>query len=182
MAVVVASHLPGEEPFFSERHMIFPVRCEGDFAYWAGLNYFWDTDEVIVNVEHDMDFTDELVDGLLACPEPLCAYPYQVYPTALGRYIYCATTDSPSDLTGEGSPDQPRWVDGPEDKWAKWVSIGFMKIAPEVRLLPLAKMFWQWLEHSVNHSTAEASGRRVHLHWPEVRHFHDYEAIPDHLW
>jgi hypothetical protein len=216
--VVVSSYLPGEEPKRSE-FPVHPIECTGEFSYCHGLAGVWAGDATIVNVERDMEFSDELVQGLLDCPHPACMYPYQVFPTKLQRFIYCATTTSvaeaewaeyranllrihdesfagidPDDdqlLLGSGPlgpgtterPDgwiQPRWVE-PGDEWAEWASIGFCKIAPEVRTQPLDRMFWQWLEHAINRAVSSNSAR-WHLHWPEVQHLHDYKVVPDHLW
>ena len=173
--------MPGETPLSSGIARVSPVVCEHDFSYWAGLNEAWCSDETIINVEHDMIYSDELAQDLLDCPEPACMYPYKVFPTALQRYIYCATTDAPGDMKGD-HPSDLRWVEGPADTWAAWASIGFAKLAPEVRIQPLDRMWWSWLEHCVNR-VLDASGNHWHLHWsPEDLHLHDYEKIPDHLW
>lgn len=183
MALIVSSFLPGEQPLVSRGHAVHPVECVTDLSYWDGLNTAWLGNETIVNVEHDMEFSDELVQGLLDCPNPACVYPYKVYPTALQRYIYCATTDAPGDMSypDHEGPDKLRWVEGPEDTMAAWASIGFCKVAPEVRIEPLDRMMWQWLEHCVNR-VLDHSGTHWCLHWPEVKHLHNYSEVPDHLW
>lgn len=182
-AVVVSTYLEDEKPFSSDKYDILPVQCVGEFDYWRGVSSVWQRDLTVVNVERDMEFSDELVAGLLSCPHPLCAYPYQVFPTTLGRFIYCATTDGP------GCNRPPRWVEGPADEWAAWSSIGFCKMTPEVQTKPLDKQFWQYFEHCINRVTTATTqvGHRAirtlwHLHWPEVKHHHDYEKVPDHLW
>lgn len=179
-ALVVSSFLPGDVPLHSDLFPVMGVECVAEFSYWAGLASQWDPDNgrTLINVEQDMEFSDELVAELVDCEHPLCAYPYQVYPRSLGRYIYCATTTQP-DL--DGHPRDPRWVE-PGDEWAVWSSIGFAKIAPAARIRPLDKLFWQWLEHGVNRVVNKHAGLRWHLHWPEIRHLHDYETVPDHLW
>jgi len=177
--LVVSSFLPGDKPRESLFFPVMGVECAHELSYWHGLASAWSTDRVIVNVEQDMEFSDELIAELVDCEHPLCAYPYQVYPTMLGRYIYCATTTQP-DLNGH--PRDPRWLEGPDDQWAVWSSIGFCKIAPEARVKPLDAMFWQWLEHCVNRVVCQIAGLQWHIHWPEIRHAHDYEKIADHLW
>lgn len=211
------------------------VECRGEFSYCQGVQEAWLTDKIIVNVEHDMEFSDVLVSGLVDCPHPACAYAYRVFPTALQRFIYCATTTSVADAEYEqyrqnksrrvaqlaaeraahgedellvesprpgkgepasdtynavGSPPTPEaqaisdvtvdWIE-PGDEWAEWSSIGFCKIAPEARSAPLDRMFWQWLEHGINR-VVSSDGTRWHIHWPEVKHHHDYKTVPDHLW
>ncbi len=182
--MITSSYLTGEEPVRSERYRVQGIECKrehGEFDYCNGLQEEWMTDKTIVNVEHDMEFSDELVDALVDCPSPLCSYPYQVYPTALARYIYCATTRK----LDEDGQEKIDWIDEGEE-WAYWSSIGFCKIAPEARKLPLDLIFWQWLEHTINRSVGEymnvGAGLSWHIHWPAIKHEHDYKVIPDHLW
>lgn len=177
--IVVSSYITGNQPKHSDTFNVSEVECRGEFSYWLGLHQQWDTDKTIINVEQDMEFSDDLVAELLDCEHPLCAFPYQVYPTQLGRYIYCATTTPP---TTDGSVADPRWIEGPDDEWAIWSSVGFAKIAPAARVKPLDKLFWQWLEHSINRVVTSYAGLQWHIHWPEIRHHHDYNKIPDHLW
>lgn len=177
--LVVSSHLPDRPSIESAVYPVQGVECTNEFSYWAGFASAWNTDMTIVNVEQDMEYRDDYVAELADCAHPLCAFPYQVYPSALGRFIYCATTSQPE---LNGSPQNPRWVEGPADEWAVWSSIGFCKIAPEARVKPLDKIFWQWLEHAVNRVVTGYAGLQWHLHWPEIRHNHNYETVPDHLW
>ena len=191
--VVVSSFLPGEEPFKSDVYAVLGVECVSEFSYWQGVSSVWQKGLTVVNVEHDMEFSDDLVAGLLDCPHDLCAYAYSVYPTALGRYIYCATRDRITDEEFDQGK-RPGWITGPADEWADWSSIGFCKIAPAAQTAPLDKMFWQWFEHCINRVTTAtvqqgslAIRRRWHIHWPEVQHHHDYhglhgDPVPDHLW
>lgn len=181
-AVVLAAHLPDRKPLKTD-YTILDVECKGEFSYWLGFNQLWHTDRTIINVEQDMEFSDDLVGELLACKHPLCAFPYQVYPTMMGHYIYCATTTPPR---ADGKISEPRWVQ-PGDEWAVWSSIGFCKITPEARPVRLDKQFWQWLEHSINRVVTGNAGLQWHLHWSEIKHYHDYEGkhgkpVPDHLW
>ena len=179
--LVVSSFLPGNKPLVSERFPVMGVECQAEFSYWAGLSSQWNSERTLINVEQDMEFSDELVAELADCPHPACAYPYQVYPGALGRYIYCATRTEPTIDSLTGKPSDPVWI-SPGDEWAVWSSIGFCKLAAEVRVKPLDKLFWQWLEHGVNRVVGKYAEVQWHIHWPEIRHHHDYEAIPDHLW
>ena len=185
--IVTSSYLSGDEPFKSDRYYVQGIECpkeHGEFSYCYGLQDAWMTDKIIVNIEQDMERSDDLVDGLVNCPHPLCAYAYQVYPTALGRYIYCAVAERHR----KGGPDTS-WLEV-GDEWAIWSSIGFCKIAPSARVKPLDRIFWQWLEHSVNrvvgtYKNAGGACLQWHIHWNEgtgIQHLHDYEKIPDHLW
>lgn len=174
--LVVSSFVPGRTAIRSDRFPVLAVECVGELSYHAGLASEWGSDRILVNIEQDMEHDDELIAELADCPQPLCAYPYRVYPTKLGRYVYCATAKHPSH-----DELDPHWIT-PADDWAVWSSIGFCKIAPEARVRPLDKIFWQWLEHSVNRVVCRYAGLQWHIHWPEIRHHHDYTVIPDHLW
>lgn len=182
--IITSSYLTGEEPVKSERYDVHGIECKrehGEFDYCHGLQEAWMTDKTVVNVEHDMEFSDDLVDDLVNCPWPVCAFAYQVFPTALQHWIYCATS--------EKSNGKLSWLNR-GDEWAYWSSIGFCKIAPIARIKPLDRLFWQWLEHSVNrvvgnYMNAGGAGYNWHIHWNEghgIKHNHDYGEIPDHLW
>jgi hypothetical protein len=90
-AVIYSTYLTGEEPVRSSQYLVAGQECTTEFSYCDGLSELWYSDKTIINHEHDMEFSDELVAGLVDCPNPLCAYAYQVFPTKLQRYIYCAT-------------------------------------------------------------------------------------------
>jgi hypothetical protein len=186
--VITSSYLEGNEPFRSERYHVQGIECKrehGEFNYCHGLQeVWWPAEKTIINIEQDMECSDELIDGLLSCPHPLCAYAYLVYPTQLHRYIYCAT----SRQVDHNNPAKSNvyWLNKGEE-WAVWSSIGFCKIDPIARVKPLDRLYWQWLEHSVNrivgtYQHAGGAGFEWHIHWPEVEHYHDYKRIPDHLW
>lgn len=166
---VVAARLPGENPHASQYKISTPV-LRGDFDYWKALHDVWYGPDTLVNVEHDMEFSDELVQGLLDCPHPLCTYPYLCWIRERGHYVYTPTADG-------------RWVSEGRP-WADTSTLGFVKIAPEARVRPLRRMIWKFLEHSVCIAVAGFSqvekdvlgNRRAwHVHWPAVKHFHDYD-------
>jgi hypothetical protein len=175
--IVLAAHLPDRPVHTSDLFKVLDLEVGDDLRYSNGLASLWGTNKTIVNVEQDMQFSDELVAELVECPEPLCAYPYQVYPTAKGKFIYCGTTDAP-----EPGDKDPRWLKGPDDTRSVWHSIGFCKITPQARVKPIDRMFWKWLEHAVNRVVCREAGLTWHVHWPEIRHYHNYLETPDHLW
>src|ERR1017187_8093019 len=191
--VVTSSYLTGEEPVRSERYNVQGIECKtehGEFDYCRGLEEAWLTNKTIVNIERDMEHSDELVDGLVKCPWPLCAYAYKVFPTQLDRYIYCATANQ-LDTNNVRNPTARivTWLNEGEE-WAVWSSIGFCKIAPIARPKPLDLLFWQWVEHSVNrvvgeYKNAGGAGYAWHIHWNKgqgIEHYHNYKETPDHLW
>lgn len=135
--------------------------CDDPFDYWAGLDSVWDTGRTIVNVEHDMEFSDDLVMELLSCPWDLCAYPYAVQPAGWPGLLYGASWGS--------------WV--PKDTaFAHFSSIGFCKIGLRVqRGTALPRAVWDKVEGAI-HTGAVKNRNLWHLHWPAIGHHHDYSS------
>lgn len=163
--VLIASHLPGEGHFHSSRFSIEPVRCEGPFDYWEGLAKYWDSDLTIVNLEHDLEVSDEHAQALIDCPHPACSWAY---------LVHWASTGLRSDViaAGHGRRD-PHSNPDPEfiregEEWAAWSAIGLVKLTAEARIGSLRREPWQRLELSVH----DAVKRPWHMHWPAVPHHH----------
>lgn len=160
-AVVVASHLPGEEPFTSERFEVWPVECVGDFDYSHALGEAWATDRTVVNVEHDVEVSDALIQALLDCPEPLCAQTYPLY-AASGTHgtadgsVYGYVETEPGPWVTEGT------------LFADWAAPGFIKITAAARVNPFPEKHWLAVEAATNYFKQG----RWHLHWPPVAHHH----------
>ena len=161
--IIVSSVVPGESPIESEAYRVQPLRCEDDHSYGRGLAALWTTSATVVNVEHDMEFSDALVADLLACPEPLCSHAYQVWPSAWRRFVYAHSKDG-------------RWLEQ-GDSSADFSSIGFCKLAPAGRTGELKTYPWRYVEQAVN--TAVAG--EWHIHWPAIKHHHDYKE-PETPW
>jgi hypothetical protein len=152
-----------EDPPLESAYSVHDVVCDDLWGYWAGLDSVWSDDRTLINIEHDMETSDELVQELLSCPHDLCAYPYRVRPFGWPGGTWSASYGSL--WVSEGNP------------WAMFTSIGFCKIAPGVRAgTTLDRMPWNKVETSVH--TAVAQCRRIwHLHWPAITHYHDYGEI-----
>lgn len=161
--VVVSSHLPGETAATS-RHPVHPVECDGPFDYHRGLAAVWDTDATVVNIEHDVEHADPLIDGLLACRYPACAYPYLIY-THTPEPFYCAAYGTAEHWPGFWATCN--WVQ-PGDEWADFAAPGFIKLDPDVRTPFGPECAWQGVEQTIN----DAMIGRWHLHWPPVEHYH----------
>ncbi len=163
--LIVASRLPGDAPLTSEAYPVADVVCEdADFGYWAGINEVWDSDHDLVNVEHDVEFSDLLVQELLSCPHHLCAYPYRVMPFGWPGKTWGASYGS-------------LWVDEGQP-YASFSSIGFVKMTAEARAgTTLKKTIWFNLEGAI-HEALTLRQRLWHLHWPAVAHHHDYDTDP----
>lgn len=158
MPVIVLSHLSGEIPFTSDRWDTTTVECVDDESYGRALAEAWATNRTVVNVEHDVEISDDLIADLLDCPHPLCAHPYLVYAVSgihdAPAYPFCVTNPGP-------------WVtEGTE--WAAWGAPGFMKVTPQGRYGPLPVRHWLGVEAAVNARLT----CRWHLHWPAVEHYH----------
>lgn len=156
--LVVASYLPGETPFVSQRFDVVPVLCVGDFDYSRGLASAWATGKTVVNVEHDLEVSDDLIAALVDCPEPLCSWAYLVYPVS-------GIHDGPAYPFTAGNPGP--WIREGE-QWADWAAPGFIKVRPDARTGPLPEKHWLGVEAATNFHTPG----RWHIHWPAVEHHH----------
>lgn len=168
---VLAARLAGDRPFHSERFRVRTPVLRDPLDYWRVLDGAWRLPGVLVNVEHDMEFSDALVRGLVECPHVLCTYPYRCYLSGRRHWVYSPQADG-------------RWVERGTE-WADTATLGFCKIAREARDRPLQPMIWKFLEHSVCSAVAgfsqlspnpDTRRRRWHVHWPEIAHHHDYDA------
>lgn len=161
-AVVVATYLPGETPFTSNLWRVLPVECVSVFDYARGLATVWGSDLTVVNVEHDIEVTDDIIARLVDCPEPLCAQTYPLY-RASGAH---GTEIGPVFPYVDVEPGP--WVtEGAE--WADWAAPGFIKATAAARtgLFPDEK-HWMGVEQATNFYVTG----RWHLHWPPVEHYH----------
>lgn len=157
--VVLASRLSGERYFRSSQHMVVPIPCVGPLDYYKGVAAWWRTSRTIINVEHDMEVSDGLIQGLLDCPQPMCSWAYWLGIPSGGPHW--------AHRTGKKPPCGGMWVET-GDEWADYGGIGFCKITPEARVRPLPEQTWQFVDIAV----AEATDLRWHLHWPAVGHSH----------
>ena len=154
--------MPGDAPLSSEAYPVADVVCDDlVFGYWEGLNELWDSDRTLINIEHDMEYSDLLVAELLSCPHPTCAYPYIVRPFGWPGKTYSASYGS-------------LWVTA-DMPYASFSSIGFCKVTAEARRgSTLERAIWSKVEASI-HIAVTQNKRLWHLHWPAVTHHHDYD-------
>ena len=165
--VILASILPGEPIFESEQFEVWPIECVEPENYWEGVAEWWDSDRVIVNLEHDVECSDELIQTLLDCD---CAF---------GTWAYWLGIPSGGPHWAHRTGKQPRcggvWIET-GDEWADFGGIGFCKITPEARVRPLEETDWTGVDCAVSRATDS----RVHVHWKRdesgslsgVEHFH----------
>lgn len=151
--VVYAARLPDEPPRASSLRVVAPA-CNDPWVYWQGFVDIWPHDGPIINVEHDMEYSDTLAGELLACPHPRCSWAYQCHnPRTFWAHSH------------EGRGMSGAWV-AAGTEWAAYSAIGFCKIAAEARdpERPPSRATWQGVEGSVNAVLPGA----WHLHWREV--------------
>lgn len=160
--VICSSRLPAEiSPAQGSRYALRQVVCEDRYDYWRGLATLWGEGSTIINVEHDMQFSDALVADLLDCPHPRCCHAYICW---LPEMVWAHTYD--------GCGMHGTWI-REDEEWAGYSAIGFCKLTPEARTLPLGRATWQGLERSVN----DASPGPWHIHWPGVSHYHELKVV-----
>lgn len=150
MTIILAGYLAGEGHFTSERYRVCAFECDNTFGYWRGLGEHWDDDDTLVNVEHDIAASDELIDDLLACPRDACTFEYVLH------WPSCGVAEgvlAQKELGGE---------------WCSFSGLGLIKLTPEARIAPLRKALWPRVEQSVHDSIR----RPWHLHLPRVDHWH----------
>jgi hypothetical protein len=159
VALVLASHLPGAGHFRSERFDVVGISCSDPLDYWRGVEAHWESDETLIVVEHDMQVSDDLIQGLLDCD---CAF---------GTWAYWLGIPSGgphwAHRTGRQPPCGGVWIEEGEE-WADFGGIGFCKIAPEARVRPLPESTWQFVDIAVFASVQQ----QVHVHWPATAHHH----------
>ena len=160
-----AATVGGIDPARTHLRPVLFVPGAGDdaYEYWRRLSAAWMTTETIVNVEHDMECSQALVDELLACPHPLCSHAYLMY---LPRRYWAhgwASTDPRERAQGGGI----RWVERGDER-AGHSAIGFCKVEPRVRPGELERTEWPGVEMAVNRAVCGP----WHLHWPGVEHYH----------
>lgn len=166
--LVIASHLPGEGHFRSERFEVAPVPCADGFDYWRGLADHWSSDRTLINVEHDMEAGDEHVHALVDCPRPLCSWAYRCNWISTGLKGGVIAAGNGARIADHRHPPEAYYLQGGEE-WAKWSAIGLVKITPEARVGPLRREPWQRLELAVH----DAVKRPWCMHWdPPLNHWH----------
>ena len=164
--LVLVSYLPDEGYYQSQLYKTVPVLCDTDTAYWRGIANHWDHPGPIVNIEHDIEWTDAQVAELFECNYPLCAWAYKCNWITTGQPngSYAATIDG-------------RFVE-PGDEFATWSAIGFAKIAPEARVAPLREVVWNHVEDAID----EAVQKPWHLHWVSDDNGDNPRGVPHWHW
>jgi hypothetical protein len=143
--------------------------CSEPTDYAGHLADLWGREDFIV-IEHDIAPGPEDLNDFLACPEPLCAFPYRSTDPFGRRHWSCSHSGG---QIKEGA------------EWAIVSGLGLTKFTTAVTSRqPLPHDFreknWGHLDSVISQRLEEAwrrcrlggSGGTFHLHWPEVQHFH----------
>jgi hypothetical protein len=132
------------------------------------VRFLWGGTHTLINVEHDHECSDDLIQELLDCPEPLCSHAYTLFMPSTGGLPHYAHR------TGPKPPAGGEWIKQ-GDEWADFGGIGFCKITPQARVRPLAQSSWQVVDCAIS----KATDARWHVHWQQgpsgpvgVEHYH----------
>jgi hypothetical protein len=49
-----------------------------DFAYWREIKSRWNGEDSLTIIEHDIEIHEDVIGQFRSCPEPWCAFPYEV--------------------------------------------------------------------------------------------------------
>ena len=153
--LVLVSYLPGEGVLPSDYRTVC-ILCVTDLSYSRGIAAHWAHPGPIINVEHDLAWSDAHIAELLACKYSVCSWAYPLHWQSSGHAedVYAHKVNGlPVEYGAE---------------WADWSAPGFMKIAPEARTGRMVECHWRRVEDAVN---ATVTGP-IHLHWPPVEHWH----------
>jgi hypothetical protein len=104
-----------------------------------------------------MECSDGLIRGLLDCYAPFCTYAYRLHHIG-GKW---------AQSVGPKPPAVGEWIAKGEE-WCDYTGIGFCKVTAKARVRPLAESNWETVDIAI----AKATDVRVHVHWPEVEHYH----------
>lgn len=146
-----------------------PCTSEGDYPRAWAEN--WDFDGTLVNLEHDLVPTLQVLDELIDCPSKLCTQAYKIYPlsTALDREVFVQRLASKDEVRFD------RWVlEG--DAHADYTGLGLAKLEAEVRsTIPTSNIeryaSWKGFDFSLS-NLFHVQGKRWHIHWPAIPHHH----------
>ena len=152
--LILASYLPGEGHYRSEKYTVVPILCDTDIAYSQGLAAYWDHPGILVNLEHDLEVTDDQLAELIECGHPLCAAAYK---------CHWASTRAPVSVWAHTRDGVFVWAG---DEWADWSAAGCVKMAPKARVGTIGECHWGRVENAIAHAVVGT----WHLHWERDEH------------
>ena len=141
----------------------FLTPCTKPDDYEKAVKQVWGLDDLLI-WEHDIIPTLTMLEDLAACPWPVCAQAYKLYPatTVLPAPAY-AHRRTACEFINEG------------DEFCNLVGFGLTKISLDVQNKIDPNIFdvntWRSLD-TVFSLKMLSLGIRAHVHWPEVRHNH----------
>lgn len=140
----------------------------GPRDYERALRHAWRWPGDLIVLEHDKAATAAELIQIAACPHPLCAWAYSIYPVGTGLpAAVCAHRQWDPALGAS-------WLSEGQSQ-ADLVGLGLVKVAAAVRdAVPprWATGAFHDLDARVSDHLALRAGLRWHVHWPEIPHYH----------
>jgi len=147
------------------RYTIYHYLCRDTYDYADAVRAHWDGPHTLVNLEHDMEPDDGMLESLLECDSDLCGQAYWLSCLSTGRYepLYCAF------LGGNFLPLQYG------DTQADAMGLGLVKLTAQARqaLGTPDRVPWNQLDYEIL-KHVRASGLLWHVHWPACLHNHGF--------
>lgn len=124
------------------------------------LQEYWDKNETIIYLGHDVVPSEGMVEALLNCPYDLCAQAALIYPAHTGLkepVIALRKRDEFGSLS---------WISENEE-WADAFNLELTKFTPKAQqMIPVPECSWQMIDNEMS----KASPIKAHVHWPLVKH------------
>jgi hypothetical protein len=154
-ALVLSSYTEDSAPLACEHFRIIPWLCTDDYDYDKLFRVFWNANATLVNVEHDVRVSSDVLNELIDCGHDFCTIPYVLYPVTTGL------KEPTSSVSSNGV----------------FSSLGCVKLSmarTKARVL-WDSVCWNLVDFAVNNTLKqEIAGFRWHVHTGSV--FHDHKG------
>lgn len=176
--MVLSVFVPPLKAYQSTIYPVVGVPHIDNSSYYEAIRSFWNrTGTPFINIEHDVEASDDRIADLLGCRHPNCTWAYR-----FSRTHHIEQDHGQVKHVGQMvQPDGPlyaqsNWytdergqhfgaVKGPTEITSVHSGLGFCKITPIPA--PIHPCHWAMVETEINHHIQE-----WHIHWPEVHHWH----------
>ena len=147
------------------RYTVYHYLCQGPYDYADAERYHWEGDHTLINIEHDMEPDDGMLEEMLACPEPLCGQAY---------WLSCLSTGRIESLICAFMGDSFMPIEFGDDR-AQAMGLGRVKLTAEGRraLGTPARVKWNELDYEILRHI-RSTGLLWHVHWPVCIHNHGF--------
>lgn len=172
---VYAAYKPPLMPFYSDEFDVYSLQIRSDADYAIGMATMYENGEQFVNIEHDMQVSDDRIYELFECPLPFCTWAYRIHRSWIvdlsqGK-LDEETLSYPNSFYAQHNVLDGRVIpiQNQEVTSALCSGIGFCKITPDGREFPI--VHWTAVEQPVQ-ELCQNVAKAWHIHWPEVEHWH----------